>query len=130
MSICSYSELTVQRGDHGGSTDTDTSNETPYVDSGDLSGSCCLHNRAENGHKGSNDQVPPPADLVSNETGSESADKTTTLQGGDNVCLKVRKRNANFFREAVVSTNRVRSARGCGIVRLALERFPWSKLLQ
>lgn len=104
--------LTVQRRNHGSSTDTETGNETTNEDSGNVTHGGCLHDSTDDGEDSCKDQVVAATDLVSNDTGAESTDETTTLQGGNDVCLEIGLGNRVIIQcgEAVGTTDCVSSS--------------------
>lgn len=104
--------LTVQRRNHGSSTDTETGNETTNEDSGNVTHGGCLHDSTDDGEDSCKDQVVAATDLVSNDTGAESTNETTTLKSRDNVCLQVGERDLVVVEcgETVSTTNCVSSS--------------------
>lgn len=48
-----------------------------------------LHDSADDGEDGCEDQVVAATNLISNHSSTECADETTALQSGDNIGLEV-----------------------------------------
>lgn len=84
------SDLTVKRCDHGSGADTKTSDEATDEDGGDFARGGCLHDRTQDGHDSSEDEVVSTSDLISNEPSAQCSDETATLQSCDDVGLKIR----------------------------------------
>lgn len=97
--------LTVQGGDHGSGTNTETSNETTNEDGSNVSAGGGLHDGADDSEDGCEDEVVAAADFVGNDTSAKSTNETATLQGGDNVGLKVRKCNTFQPSKTISPTN-------------------------
>lgn len=55
--------------------------------------SSSLHDSADDGEDGSQDQVVAATNLIGDNTGAKSTNKTAALQGGNDVCLKVGERD-------------------------------------
>lgn len=60
-----------------------------------------MHDCADDGENSGEDQVVAATDLVGNEAGAQSANKTTALEGGNNVGLKVGECNTRDFGETI-----------------------------
>lgn len=70
-----------------------------------------LHDRADDGDDGCEDQVVATTDFVGDDASAESTNETTALQGGDNVGLKIGFRYTLQFGEAVSAGYRVNTAK-------------------
>ena len=97
----SWVKLTVQRGDHGSSTNTKTSNESAYEDSGNVTRGSSLHDRSNDGENSRADQVETATDFVRDKSSAESTNKATALQGGHDVGLKVGELNTLLAGETI-----------------------------
>lgn len=82
-----------------------------------------LHDRADDGDDGCEDQVVATTDFVGDDASAESTNETTALQGSDDVGLKIGSRYTLQFGEAVsaddcVSTVQKRVSTLCKILLL------------
>lgn len=96
-------DLTVKWCDHGGGTDTKTSDEAANVDGSNLSRCGCLHDGTNDGQDSGQDEVIAASDLVGDESSTQSSDEAATLESCDNVCLEIREWNIDQFCKAIGS---------------------------
>jgi len=72
-------DLTVKGCDHGSGTNTKTGDEATDEDGGDFARCGCLHDRANGGHDGCQDEVVSASDLISDESSAQSSDEAAAL---------------------------------------------------